>query len=230
MMAVEPGIDAIALGEMGIGNTAVGRGALRRALRRRRRDCGRPRHRRRRSGARHKIAWSTRRCGCTGRRRAILRPAAPARRARIRGDRRRGHGGAPRPGAGGARRLCRDRRGRGAVRRRPAALDHCLVAHRSAEPGHRRAPRAARQDAAFRSRHAPGRGLGRDARPRLSRRRSPATPAWRPSPRPGSAGPHEPVPIEDEVGAHGSSSGAVPAARAALRSSRSKVASGRRSR
>ena len=50
----------------------------------------------------------------------------------------------------------------------PRALDHCLVAHRSAEPGHRAAARAARQDAAARSRHAARRSLGRDAGDRHS--------------------------------------------------------------
>ena len=44
------------------------------------------------------------------------------------------------------------------------ALDHCLVAHISAEPGHRPPVGAARQARAVRFRHALGRRLGRGAR------------------------------------------------------------------
>ena len=40
------------------------------------------------------------------------------------------------------------------------ALDHCVVAHVSAEPGHRRLLEQHRQAAAARSGHAPRRGVG----------------------------------------------------------------------
>ena len=43
------------------------------------------------------------------------------------------------------------------------ALDHCLVAHRSAEPGHTRLLERDRPAAAARLRHAAGRGVGRGA-------------------------------------------------------------------
>ena len=47
----------------------------------------------------------------------------------------------------------------------PDALDHCLVGHCSAEPGHRRLLRTARQAAAARPRDAPrARAVGRDGR------------------------------------------------------------------
>ena len=64
------------------------------------------------------------------------------------------------------------------------ALDHCMVAHMSAEPGSSALARQDRQEAAVRTRHALGRRLGtrRLATWARSRRRSLAIPAWRPSP------------------------------------------------
>ncbi len=118
-----------------------------------------------------------------GARRSVRR-AAPARRARARGDRRRGDGGAARPGAGRARRLCLHRGRRGALRRRPA---RARPLHRRASLG-RAGPHApARNDRQDRrcSISACGSAKARARRWRspFSRPRSPAIPAWRPSPK-----------------------------------------------
>ena len=134
---------------------------------------------------------STRRWRATRRRRRRdpLDLLAAARRRGTRRHRRRHAGRAHGPHPGAARRLCLHRRGRGAVRRRPRALDHCLVAHRSAEPGHARLLERDRPAAAARPRTCGwARPRARRSPCRSSRRPPPATTAWRPSPKRGSAG------------------------------------------
>ena len=92
--------------------------------------------------------------------------------------------------AGAARRLCRRPRPPRCCRLLdPRALDHCLAAHRLGRAGpsacSQRLGKAPLLDLGMRL----GEALGRDARDRASsRRRSPATTAWRPSPKPASPG------------------------------------------
>ena len=83
-------------------------------------------------------------------------------------------------GSSDSRRLCLLRRGGGSVRRRNSVLDHCVLAHLSAEPGHRlllqRLDRPALLDLGMRL----GEGSGRRWRFQSCARRLPAIPAWRP--------------------------------------------------
>ena len=123
MMAAEPGIDVLCLGEMGIANTTAAATLCAALLWRHRRRLGRPRHRRQRPGAgRTRSPSSTRRWPTTRTRSRARDPLDHPGRRRRRGTgghrrrhRRRPHG--PHPGA--ARRLCLHGRRRGAARRGP---------------------------------------------------------------------------------------------------------------
>ena len=165
MMAVEPGIDALAVGEMGIGNTTVAAALCLGAVRRRRGGVDRTRHRGRRRRARTQNArpWPRRWRG-TGRRRPTRSTCCA------------GSAGSNSPRWPGR-----------SWRRAWAACRSCSTASRPAPPPRcctpptrarstiaspamsrpSRAPPAARADrqaAAARSRHAARRSLGRDPR------------------------------------------------------------------
>ena len=164
MMAVEPGIDALAVGEMGIGNTTVA-AALCLAL----------------FGGEAED-WTGPGTGVAGAALDRKREAVAAAVARHRPeagdpfDVLRRLGGLEFAAMAGA--ILAARMGRVPVvldgfsagaaaavlyAADPRALDHCVAGHVSAEPGHRRLLGAARHAPAARSRHAARRGLRRDA-------------------------------------------------------------------
>ncbi len=141
MMAVEPGIDLLAVGEMGIANTTSAAALAPRSLAAARRGLGRARHRRRRRGARQrKIAVVER--GVALHKAAANDPFDLLRR--LGGRELAAIVGAVHGGAAARVPVLLDGYAAtgGGVRcshaADPRALDHCLVAHCSAEPGHRR--------------------------------------------------------------------------------------------
>ena len=184
-----PRADLVCLGEMGIGNTTAaaaiaaalfggGGGAL-----------GRPRHRRRRSRSRAQAGGH--RSGARPPRRRARRSAEDRGGAWADASLRRSSGrrlaARQRAHSGAARRL-RLHGGGGAAGKaaRRCARPRAWPATSRPRPGHRHAARRTWACAAARSRHA----ARREPRARRSpcwccARRSPATPAWRPSPRPG---------------------------------------------
>ena len=171
MMAVEPGIDALALGEMGIGNTTVAAALCAGLFGGDAADCGpgpAPGSPAPRSTAKREVG---RRGGrAPPRRRRAIRstccagsagsnsPRSPAR------SWRRGMGRVPvvldgfASTAAAAVLFAAD----------PRALDHCVVGARLGRAGPPPAARADRQAAAARSRHAARRSVGRDARARAA--------------------------------------------------------------
>ena len=176
MMAVEPGIDALAIGEMGIANTTVA-AALCLALfgGERRRGPGpapaspAPRSKRSARSSRRRsrgtAGGAATRSNCCAGSAGSSSPRWPARCWRR---------------AWGACRSCSTGFAAGAAAAvlyavDPRALDHCVVGHVSAEPGHRRLLDRIGKRAAARSRHAARRGLRRDpgARAAEGRRRLP---------------------------------------------------------
>ena len=165
MMAVEPGIDALALGEMGIGNTTAAAALCAGLFGGAAELWTGPGDRGRRGGARRASAPPWRR-----------RSRAIATAARDPFDMLRRLGGLELAAITGA--VMAARLGRVPVvldgfastaaaavlfAADPHALDHCVVGHVSAEPGHRRLLERIGKTAALRSRHAARRGLGGDA-------------------------------------------------------------------
>ena len=142
MMAAEPGIDVLCLGEMGIANTTTAATLCAGTVRRQRRGLGGPRHRR--EGRRR---WRTRSPSSTRRWRITRRRSPRATRspllAAVGGEELAAIAGAVLAARMGHIPVLLDGYACTAaasvlyaIDRR--ALDHCLVAHRSAEPGHTR--------------------------------------------------------------------------------------------